>query len=84
MSLIRPIYKVVDESAKLFQLESEMFKNNKCEECGEFIQDLYYFVIASKFYWHIDCLKCNFCGCNLKSKCFMINRKCYCTEDYSR
>lgn len=59
-------------------------RRNQCEECGECILDLYHFVIASKFYWHIGCLKCNICGCNLKSKCFIDNGKCYCSEDYFR
>jgi hypothetical protein len=62
----------------------EMYKRNKCEECGECIIDLYHFVIASKFYWHIRCLKCYICGCSLKSKCFIANGKCYCSEDYFR
>lgn len=57
---------------------------NKCEGCGELIFDLYHLVIASKFYWHIKCLKCDLCKDLLKNKCFIKNGKIYCANDYLR
>lgn len=63
---------------------NEIHQENKCCGCGLIVSDKYYLVIASKFYWHFDCLKCATCQQSLKNKCYMHNGRPYCSEDYQK
>ncbi len=56
----------------------------KCRHCSQFITDLYYLDIASKFQWHSTCLKCCVCECVLDTSCLIKNGMFYCKNDYER
>jgi hypothetical protein len=57
---------------------------NVCSGCNKTINDLYYLIVGSKFYWHLSCLNCRSCGISLQahSKCYLINGAFYCCDDY--
>ena len=61
-----------------------MALNNKCVGCTETINDMYYLIVGSNFYWHLSCLKCSDCSCSLQSKCYMNQGKFYCLNDYTK
>ena len=63
-----------------FQTQSE-----RCMGCDDLITDRYLLKVADSC-WHIRCLKCCVCQCDLglETSCYAKDRNIYCKTDYAR
>ncbi|KAM7538851.1 hypothetical protein Aperf_G00000058150 [Anoplocephala perfoliata] len=57
--------------------------NGDCAQCGRPIMDQY-FLLANEQIWHVSCLRCALCGCDLQwqTSCFYYKGYLLCRQDY--